>query len=375
MRFVESGTTKLSSKSPTCLAGEFATFDELNQNNRVYPRHVYEEALRPLIERAKSRSLMGECDHPIDYDEVRLSNVSHAITKLEVKGNKVFGEIELLDTPAGKILKALNEAGIPLGISSRAVGDSTIKEGHEEVTNMQLITYDVVADPSFKTAVLSEVSKAKLGESIKSIESSVRSLNECRSTRSMIKSIRETLLRDSSSNVDINVDSMEVDALKGILDKKVQEIKSLRSQNTALSESVKESANTLRSLRSDLSDRETRLTSLRSNMERLQSSFNEMKETTVLKSDYDKLMKETVELRKRLVVESRGLSYSQVRKMLEGATTEEEIKSRLDSIPKRRMSNNSVVEDLKESTERVSESFRESKSTVPTKLGTIISRI
>ena len=79
---------------------------------------------------------------------------------------RVMGEVELLDTPAGKIVQSLVEAGIPIGISSRATGDAIEENGHERITELNLITYDLVADPSFKTAVLSESSRSKLGESL-----------------------------------------------------------------------------------------------------------------------------------------------------------------------------------------------------------------
>ena len=60
-----------------------------------------------------------------------------------------MGTIELLDTPAGKILQSLVESGVTLGISSRGVG-STINEAGNQVVqdDFQLICFDMVSEPS-----------------------------------------------------------------------------------------------------------------------------------------------------------------------------------------------------------------------------------
>jgi hypothetical protein len=64
-------------------------------------------------------------------------------------GDICYGVVELLDTPAGKILQKLVEAGVTLGISSRGVG-STKRSGDTEVVqdDFQLICWDFVSEPS-----------------------------------------------------------------------------------------------------------------------------------------------------------------------------------------------------------------------------------
>jgi hypothetical protein len=61
----------------------------------------------------------------------------------------VYGSVELLDTPSGKILQSLVESGVKLGISSRGVG-STKKQGDYFVVqdDFQLICWDYVSEPS-----------------------------------------------------------------------------------------------------------------------------------------------------------------------------------------------------------------------------------
>mgnify|MGYP003330905503 CR=1 FL=1 len=58
----------------------------------------------------------------------------------------VYGVIEILDTPSGKIIQSLIESGVTLGISSRGVG-STKRQGDTQVVqdDFQLICFDMVS--------------------------------------------------------------------------------------------------------------------------------------------------------------------------------------------------------------------------------------
>ena len=72
-----------------------------------------------------------------------------------MEGNKVIGEAELLNTPAGKVLQELVSAGVKIGISSRAVGGLTYnndKDCYDVNENLRLITWDMVSDPSCQGA-------------------------------------------------------------------------------------------------------------------------------------------------------------------------------------------------------------------------------
>jgi hypothetical protein len=73
----------------------------------------------------------GELDHP-DDSVINLKNVSHMITDCWWEGKDVMGKIKVLDTPSGRILKDLINAGVKLGISSRGLG--SVKESMGNVT-------------------------------------------------------------------------------------------------------------------------------------------------------------------------------------------------------------------------------------------------
>tara|TARA_Y100000593_G_C4267766_1_gene315723 strand:+ start:377 stop:988 length:612 start_codon:yes stop_codon:yes gene_type:complete len=122
--------------------------ETLNQNGRVYPRAILEREVRNYQKFIRENRALGECDHP-DSSVVELKNVSHIVREAWMEGDIVYGNVELLDTPCGKILQNLVEAGVTLGISSRGVG-STQNDGDRQVVqdDFQLICWDYVSEPS-----------------------------------------------------------------------------------------------------------------------------------------------------------------------------------------------------------------------------------
>ena len=122
--------------------------DTLNQNGRIYPMHVLEREVRNYQKFIIENRALGELDHP-DSSVVNLKNVSHVVKEAYLEKGVVYGTVELLDTPSGKILQSLVESGVKLGISSRGVG-STKKQGDYHVVqdDFQLICWDYVSEPS-----------------------------------------------------------------------------------------------------------------------------------------------------------------------------------------------------------------------------------
>ena len=91
----------------------------------------------------------GELDHP-DDSVINLKNVSHIVVECWWQGDDVMGKIKVLDTPSGRILKDLINAGVKLGISSRGLG--SVNEGMDGTSTVnedfQLICFDIVSEPS-----------------------------------------------------------------------------------------------------------------------------------------------------------------------------------------------------------------------------------
>lgn len=140
------------------LEGIFGEIDVKNKNNRIYTEDEYLPQIKSLQDKIGNSKLLGELDHPQQFD-ISLKNVSHVIEELryDSENKKVMGKIRLLDTDAGKQAKALVDAGVPLHISSRAAGE--VSEGGK-VKIKQLFTYDLVADPGFENAQLNRVNES-----------------------------------------------------------------------------------------------------------------------------------------------------------------------------------------------------------------------
>ena len=133
--------------------GTFQRANEANTNKRIYPKAILETQVTNLQPMVADRRLLGELDHP-SSDTVSLSNVSHLITNLQMEGDEVIGEAELLNTPAGMTAQALIKGGVQVGISSRGMG--TLSEGDDDTKivneDFKLVTFDLVADPSTRGA-------------------------------------------------------------------------------------------------------------------------------------------------------------------------------------------------------------------------------
>ena len=140
------------------LEGIFGEIDTKNKNNRIYTEAEYVPQIEQLQDKIKSSKLLGELDHPQQFD-ISLKNVSHIIEELfyDKDSKHVKGKIRLLDTDAGRQAKALVDAGVPLQISSRAAG---AVESNGQVKIKQLFTYDLVADPGFANAELKRVNES-----------------------------------------------------------------------------------------------------------------------------------------------------------------------------------------------------------------------
>ena len=131
-----------------------------NRNGRIYDEAEVLRHLPYLRERIrKEGSILGELDHPEGRFEVYLKEASHKITDLWYDPDKhaVMGKLEILDTPNGKTMKAIVDAGCPLFVSSRAAG-TVGADSH--VTIQQIFTYDIVSTPGFEECRLDMVAES-----------------------------------------------------------------------------------------------------------------------------------------------------------------------------------------------------------------------
>ena len=121
-----------------------------NANQRVYPVSEINNAIKTINEQlTEGNSVLGEVDHPSNL-RVNLDRVSHMITEMWMDGPNGYGKLKILPTPMGQLVQTMLESGVKLGVSSRGSGE--VNESNGEVKNFEIVTVDVVAQPSAPNA-------------------------------------------------------------------------------------------------------------------------------------------------------------------------------------------------------------------------------
>jgi hypothetical protein len=118
-----------------------------NANQRVYPVSEIGRAVKTLNDQITGGySVLGEVDHPEGLN-INIDRVSHMITETWMEGDNGYGKLKILPTPMGNLVKTMLEAGVKLGVSSRGSGN-VAEDGSNTVSDFEIITVDVVAQPS-----------------------------------------------------------------------------------------------------------------------------------------------------------------------------------------------------------------------------------
>jgi len=242
------------------LEGVFAEFGVENNNERIYEENEYLPHLEYLKKNIEQKRLLGQLDHPADdVAQISLSKSSHIIESLKYDKEKrqLVGRVRLLDTPNGKIAKSLIEQGIPLSISSRAVG--SVDQKTKKASILRIFTYDIVANPGFENATLKRVNE-DLG--IKSENLGVYELTES-AKHSLLKSIdfTEKILKNEK---EININKKNQDNME----EKIEKI----SENF---ESLKNKTDSLESLKSKVSKHEEDINNIVNVLNKLENVINE----------------------------------------------------------------------------------------------------
>lgn len=128
------------------MKGVFIEGGVKNANQRVYPVNEIANAVQTINEQIKGGySVLGEVDHPDDL-KINLDRVSHMIEQMWMDGPAGHGKLKILPTPMGQLVKTMLESGVKLGVSSRGSGNVNESNGH--VSDFEIVTVDVVAQPS-----------------------------------------------------------------------------------------------------------------------------------------------------------------------------------------------------------------------------------
>jgi hypothetical protein len=141
------------------IQGIFIQGNKKNKNGRVYPMEILEKEVNKYVtELVEKKRAFGELGHP-DGPTINLDRVSHMIVELEKDGENFIGTAKIMDTPNGKIVKALIDEGASLGVSTRGMGSLKSRGEFQEVQeDFSLATAaDIVADPSAPDAFVNGI--------------------------------------------------------------------------------------------------------------------------------------------------------------------------------------------------------------------------
>ncbi len=137
-----------------------------SRNNRLYESNFwcYQLENANLADRVSTRRMLGTIGHydkKVDDKDLAEGKVSHIVTDLEIReddvnGRYLWGRLEILNTPAGKLLKEYYDMGIPMFVSSRGGGKLIDVPGKTykmvDKTRYYCETFDVVKEPGFLEA-------------------------------------------------------------------------------------------------------------------------------------------------------------------------------------------------------------------------------
>ena len=141
------------------IEGIFIQAEKKNKNGRVYPKEILQkEVNKYCTELVDKKRAFGELGHP-DGPTINLDRVSHMIVELREDGDNYMGVAKIMDTPNGKIVKALIDEGATLGVSTRGMGSLKSRGDFQEVQeDFSLATAaDIVADPSAPDAFVNGI--------------------------------------------------------------------------------------------------------------------------------------------------------------------------------------------------------------------------
>jgi hypothetical protein len=162
-----------------------------NANKRIYPVDEIQMAVSSLNEQInQGNSVLGEVDHPDDL-KINLDRVSHMVSEMWMDGPNGYGKLKVLPTPMGNLVKTMLESGVKLGVSSR--GSGNVRETSGDVSEFEIVTIDIVAQPSapeaYPTAIYEGLLNMRGGHRV------LEAAAEVRENRKAQKYLKESILR------------------------------------------------------------------------------------------------------------------------------------------------------------------------------------
>jgi len=146
----------------TIIKGEFGRANVINSNRRVYPLDLMNKQIKQLQPKIEEGSVFMLVDHPTE-GKPSIPKVGGIIQKLDINEDGIIlGEAVLVDTEAGKDVKAILEAKGRVGISQRGGGKVMLSDFQGESALVvqdpyKLLSFDFVIGPSVETSGVNKV--------------------------------------------------------------------------------------------------------------------------------------------------------------------------------------------------------------------------
>lgn len=197
------------------LEGICADFKNPTRNGRMYCRELWEKVFSDPIfkESLKTKTLLGELDHPEDRLEVLAGEACIVMTDYHIDEEEgvIYAGFDILDTPRGKILKTLLDYGSVLGVSSRGQGDiiNTVDGEKVDPDTYDFACFDVVLTPAVEKArqnVVESTTKVKTKKFVESIKEQINEaetigdLNAIKKVVEVTQSVESGSLLESIQN-------------------------------------------------------------------------------------------------------------------------------------------------------------------------------
>ena len=287
--------------------GVFAPIGVMSRNNRIYDNDHYDYLLgnQNLVDRISHRGMLGTIGHhdkKVDDQDLADGKVSHIVSDLHIKEEadgtrNLYGTLEILDTPAGHLLKTYYDSGIPLFVSSRG-GGNLIQNPHEsfkrvDKTKYFLETFDIVKNPGFLQA---KPVYEKIGEEKEEVN----------------EQPNEVVMSTSEAKEEDKIDrlvSALTSVLEAISESKEEKAEDNEKKETKEKKEVKEKSETKETKNAEITEEKKKKED-----DKPEDEKNEDAESAVADSVVEELSKGAQELKDKLTDTKDGLTPEQIAK-------------------------------------------------------------
>ena len=127
--------------SKVILSGNVLPINSPTVNGHIYTEDVVKEAISKFQQSIENRTWYGSPNLSVGED--CFINVSHLITKLEIRDSALYTEIEILPTPMGEKLRDSINSGNRFNVSVSGYGEI---DSDNIICNYQMLTITLYGD-------------------------------------------------------------------------------------------------------------------------------------------------------------------------------------------------------------------------------------